>query len=56
MKIKIISIIKSEFGNLKSTEVIWKYKKRQQVNFIVGDEHFTEEEIINYLESIKEKL
>lgn len=52
MEIKIISIIKSEFCGKKSMQVISKYKNRQKVNFIISDEYFTEEYILNYLKQI----
>jgi hypothetical protein len=51
-EIKIISIIRSELGGKKTMEVISKYKKRQRLNFIISDEYFTEEYILNYLKSI----
>jgi hypothetical protein len=52
MEIKIISIIKSEFCGKKSMEVISIYKIRQKVNFIISDEYFTDEYILNYLKQI----
>jgi hypothetical protein len=52
MEIKIISIIKSELGGKKTMEVISKYKNRQKLNFIISDEYFTEEYILNYLKKI----
>lgn len=51
-EIKIISIIRGEWGGKKTMEVISKYKKRQRLNFIISDEYFTEEYILNYLKSI----
>jgi len=53
MKIKIVSINRNELGNKHLIEVIWKHKKRQQVNYIITDEDFSNEYIINYLENIK---
>jgi hypothetical protein len=50
---KIISIHRSEFGGKILIEVIWKLKKRQQVNYIITDEDFTDEYISNYLKNIK---
>ena len=50
---KIISIHRSELGGIKLIEVIWKHKKKQQVNYIISDEDFTDEYIINYLKNIK---
>lgn len=52
MDIKIISIIKSELGDKKTMEVISKYKDRQRVNFLICDEYFSEEYILNYLKTI----
>ena len=52
MKIKIISIIKWELGGKKTMEVISKYKKRQRLNFIISDEYFSDEYILNYLNQI----
>ena len=52
MKIKIISIIKGELGGKKTMEVISKYKKRQRLNFIISDEYFSDEYILNYLKQI----
>lgn len=52
MKIKIISIIKGELGDKKTMEVISKYKKRQRLNFIISDEYFSDEYILNYLNQI----
>jgi len=52
MDIKIISIIKSELGGKKTMEVISKYKDRQRVNFLICDEYFSEEYILNYLKTI----
>ena len=52
MEIKIISIIKSELGGMKTMEVISKYNNRQRLNFIISDEYFTEEYILNYLKQI----
>lgn len=52
MNIKIKSIIKGEFGGKKLMEVISKYKKKQRVNFIISDEYFTEEYILDYLKQI----
>ena len=52
MNIKIKSIIKGEFCGKKSMEVISKYKKKQRVNFIISDEYFTEEYILDYLKQI----
>ena len=52
MNIKIISIIKSELGGKKTMEVISKYKKRQRLNFIISDEYFSDEYILNYLNQI----
>ena len=52
MKIKIISIIKGELGGKKTMEVISKYKKRQRLNFIISDEYFSDEYILNYLNQI----
>ena len=51
-EIKIVSIIRSELGGKKTMEVISKYKKRQRLNFIISDEYFTEEYILNYLKQI----
>jgi hypothetical protein len=33
-------------------EVISKYKKKQRVNFIISDEYFSEEYILDYLKQI----
>jgi hypothetical protein len=52
MKIKIISIIKSELCDKKTMEVISKYKDKQRVNFLIFDEYFSEEYILNYLKQI----
>jgi hypothetical protein len=52
MDIKIISIIKSELGGKKTMEIISKYKDRQRVNFLICDEYFSEEYILNYLKTI----
>lgn len=52
MEIKIISIIKSELGGQKTMEVISKYNNRQRVNFLISNEYFTEEYILNYLKQI----
>jgi hypothetical protein len=52
MDIKIISIIKSELGDKKTMEIISKYKDRQRVNFLICDEYFSEEYILNYLKTI----
>jgi hypothetical protein len=52
MEIKIISIIKSELGGKKTMEVISKYKNKQRVNFLICDEYFSEEYILNYLKQI----
>ena len=50
--IKIISIIKSELGGKKTMEVISKYKERQRVNFLISDEYFSDEYILDYLKKI----
>lgn len=50
---KIISINRNEFSGKILIEVIWKHKKRQQVNYIITDEDFTDEYIIDYLKNIK---
>jgi hypothetical protein len=52
MDIKIISITKKEFCGKKAMEVISKYKDKQRVNFLIADEYFTEEYILNYLKQI----
>lgn len=52
MEIKIISIIKSELGGMKTMEVISKYNNRQRLNFLIANEYFTEEYILNYLKQI----
>ena len=52
MEIKIISIIRSELGGKKTMEVISKYNNRQRLNFLISDEYFTEEYILNYLKQI----
>jgi len=52
MDIKIISIIKSELGGKKTMKIISKYKDRQRVNFLICDEYFLEEYILNYLKTI----
>ena len=52
MDIKIISIIKGNWGEQKTMEVISKYKDRQRFNFIICDEYFSEEYILNYLKQI----
>jgi hypothetical protein len=52
MKIKIISITKGNLGDKKTMEVISKYKDRQRFNFIISDEYFSEEYILNYLKQI----
>lgn len=51
-EIKIISIIRGELGGKKTMEVISKYKKKQRINFIITDEYFTEEYILDYLKTI----
>jgi hypothetical protein len=52
MDIKIISITKNDWGGQKTMEVISKYKDRQRVNFLICDEYFSEEYILNYLKQI----
>ena len=52
MDIKIISIIKGNWGQQKTMEVISKYKDRQRFNFIICDEYFSEEYILDYLKQI----
>ena len=52
MSIKIISIERSEFGGKILITVIWKYKNRQPINYIITDEDFTEEQIIDYLKKL----
>jgi hypothetical protein len=52
MDIKIISITKGDLGDKKTMEVISKYKDRQRVNFLICDEYFSEEYILNYLKQI----
>ena len=52
MEVKIISIIKSELGGKKTMEVISKYKERQRLNFLISDEYFSDEYILNYLKEI----
>lgn len=52
MDIKIISIIKGNLGEQKTMEVISKYKDRQRFNFIICDEYFSEEYILDYLKQI----
>jgi hypothetical protein len=52
MNIKIISITKGDLGGKKTMKVISKYKDRQRVNFLIADEYFTEEYILNYLKQI----
>ena len=52
MDIKIISITKGDLGGKKTMEVISKYKDRQRFNFIISDEYFSEEYILNYLKQI----
>jgi hypothetical protein len=52
MDIKIISITKGDLGGKKTMEVISKYKDRQRFNFIISDEYFSEEYILDYLKQI----
>jgi hypothetical protein len=52
MDIKIISITKGVLGGKKTMEVISKYKDRQRFNFIISDEYFSEEYILDYLKQI----
>ncbi len=52
MKIKIISITKGDLGGKKTMEVISKYKDKQRFNFIISDEYFSEEYILDYLKQI----
>ena len=52
MEVKIISIIKSELGGKKTMEVISKYKERQRLNFLISDEYFSDEYILDYLKKI----
>lgn len=52
MNIKIISITKGNWGGKKTMEVISKYKDRQRLNFIISDEYFSEEYILDYLKQI----
>jgi hypothetical protein len=52
MDIKIISITKGDLGGKKTMEVISKYKNRQRFNFIISDEYFSEEYILDYLKQI----
>ena len=52
MDIKIISRTICDLGGKKTMEVISKYKDRQRFNFIISDEYFSEEYILDYLKQI----
>jgi len=54
MEIEIRSINKTQFSGKILIEVIWKYKERHQVNYIITEEDYSEEQIINYLKNLTE--
>lgn len=50
--IEIKYISKYEGFGKKVTEVNWKYKDRQKVNYLIDDNFFEEKEIIEYLNTL----
>lgn len=52
MSPEIISIKKDFWGQQKTTEIIWKYKERQMVNFIIDNRFHSEQEIYEYLNKL----
>tara|TARA_R110000868_G_C10404783_1_gene721727 strand:- start:293 stop:466 length:174 start_codon:yes stop_codon:yes gene_type:complete len=50
--IEIKYISKYEGFGKKVTEVNWKYKDRQKVNYLIDDNFFEEKEIIEYLNKL----
>ena len=51
-QIEIKYISKYEGFGKKVTEVNWKYKDRQKVNYLIDDNFFEEKEIMEYLNTI----
>ena len=51
-EIEIKYISKYEGLGKKVTEVNWKYKDRQKVNYLIADNFFEEKEIIEYLNKL----
>jgi hypothetical protein len=52
-EIEIKYINKYEGFGKKVTEVNWKYKDTQKVNYIIDDIYFEEKDILKYLNKIK---